>query len=57
MTQNQLRAMEAILSNDEASTDTELLRWFVEEIGVTHVEAEKMICRRDEYLTGIKIEK
>lgn len=49
-TGEQVRAIEAILSNDEASSGAELVQHFVSEIGVTEAEARRWVSKRDSYL-------
>ena len=52
MKKNQERVIKAILSNDEASTDEELISHFVNEVGVSNSEAVKMVSERNLYLRG-----
>lgn len=47
-----IRWMEAVLSNDEYSTDAELFDHFTSN-GVDPAEAQSLINQRDEYLGGI----
>ena len=47
-----IRWMEAVLANDEYSTDAELFDHFTSQ-GVDPAEAQAWIGRRDEYLGGI----
>lgn len=45
--------VEAILSNDEASTDEELVEHFKTEGGIAQAEAAALVARRSEFLRGI----
>ena len=51
-TKIQIKNMETSLSNDEDSTDKELLNYFTKEVGVDEKTAKKFIKKRDEYLRG-----
>ncbi len=44
------RAIEQILTNDEASSDAELIRHFIKEMGLADSEARQWVARRNDYL-------
>lgn len=46
------QAIKAILMNDEASTDAELIAHFQAEFGMDEWEAREWVKRRDEFLNG-----
>ncbi len=48
-----IEAIKSTLSNDENSSDSELVRYFVDEIGVTEAEARKWVAKRDDYMGKI----
>lgn len=48
---HKLRWIEAVLANDEDSTDEELVEHFVGEGGMPESEAREWVNRRDEYLS------
>lgn len=50
MTTPSLAAAEASLSNDEASSDAEVLEHFVVVLKLTSGQAENLIAKRTEYL-------
>ena len=52
MENTQMKAVEDCLSNDEWSSDSELLEHFINEIGLSKEEAEKAIQFRTRYLCG-----
>ncbi|MDF9434622.1 hypothetical protein R5R73_02040 [Salinicola sp. LHM] len=52
LTESQLRTVEDVLSNDETSTDEELLEFFIEE-GIPVTPARQAVSLRDDYLTRI----
>jgi hypothetical protein len=54
---SQIKAIEAILANDEASSDQELEKHFINEIGVSASEAKAWVKKRDRYLKHLKGEK
>lgn len=56
MTQNQRRAVAAILQNDEASSDAELLNHFMEELGLSRSDAETAIAKRGQSIKGDIVE-
>ena len=45
--------IKSILSNDEASTDEELVQHFMKEGGLSEEEAKKWVSQRTEYLGGV----
>lgn len=53
MTKQQQAAISAILANDEASTDDELVAHFVAEVGATEEEARAAVQGRDAALRSI----
>lgn len=50
ITKEQLQTIEAILSNDEASTDQELVEHFMNELGLSESDAKVWVNVRDQYL-------
>lgn len=51
MDQNQVEQfIDAILCNDEVSTDEELVEHFMQELNIQKDEAEKIVAKRDEKL-------
>jgi hypothetical protein len=52
MNMTQKAAVEASLSNDETSSDAELLEYFMTELRLSEHEAKKAIALRGRYLTG-----
>jgi arginine repressor len=46
-------AIDSILTNDEVSTDEELMAHFVNEMGLTTQEAESQVARRNQMLNKI----
>lgn len=50
---NRRRAIDAILSNDEASTDEELISHFMSEIGLTEAQAKQQVSKRTEMLNRL----
>lgn len=55
LTENQYarRCIESTLSNDETSTDAEIIEYFMMEIGLSEAEARAWVAKRDEYLRAI----
>lgn len=51
---NTERWIKAVLANDEASSDEELVKLFMEEGGLTEEEARAWIAKRQEYLTKLR---
>ena len=47
--------IESVLSNDEVSSDQELVQLFMEEGGLTQQEACRWVAKRDVYLNNIVI--
>jgi len=50
---NKTKAIEACLSNDEISTDGELIDYFMSEIKITKKQAEYWVSKRDYYLNNL----
>ena len=48
----QIRAIEAMLSNDEASTDQQLVQHIVQEMKIPEAEAKAWVAKRAEYLNS-----
>lgn len=49
-----IRAIEAMLANDEASSDAELVEHFMKELGLTQQEAQAWVSKRGQYLKNAK---
>ncbi|REC93384.1 hypothetical protein [Kushneria indalinina] len=52
LTESQLHTIEDLLSNDESSSDEELIEFFISE-GIPEASARQALAWRDRYLTTI----
>lgn len=48
--------IKSVLSNDENSTDEELIQWFIKEGKLTEKQAKEWVAKREYYLFNIVIE-
>jgi len=56
MQNNKLKLIETVLTNDETSTDQELIEYFETELKINHRQATNLVLRRYEYLNKIEKE-
>lgn len=49
----QEKAIKAILANDEASSDQQLIDHLVKEIGISREEAKRWVAKRSQFLNRI----
>ncbi len=56
ITLKQLRALEEVLANDENSSDEELRRYFIDELGLTDAQAGQALTYRSLYLLNIYLQ-
>lgn len=52
LSETQLHTIEDLLTNDEASSDEELIEFFISE-GISEIPARQALAYRDRYLTTI----
>jgi hypothetical protein len=54
LTSLQVTAVEATLSNDEMSSDAELVEYFMSELGLSEDQASEWVAKRNEYIGRIR---